>query len=176
MNRIRRRIREHRDLGRPCFGVNADPAPEQPLRRDNVDVAWSGDQVDLATQARHTIGEHRDRRARRPRRPRPHRGCARARGYWGAAGRRTRSAAGASAMEGTPATFAGTTFMITLDASGANPAGTYKPTRLTGIMRRRTTAPGATLTSPPLSPSSVSQTRRRSIAVAKAFRRSGCSR
>ena len=67
--------------------------------------------------------------------------------------------------------------MITLDASGANPPGTYKPTRLTGIMRRRTTAPGATLTSPPLSPSSVSQTRRRrSIAVAKAFRRSGCSR
>ena len=33
-------------------------------------------------------------------------------------------------MEGTPATFAGTTFMITLEASGANPPGTYKPTRL----------------------------------------------
>ena len=80
-------------------------------------------------------------------------------------------------MEGTPATLAGTTFMITLEASGANPPGTYKPTRLTGIMRRRTTAPGATLTSPPLSPSSVSLTRRRrSIAVANAFRRSGWSR
>ena len=35
----------------------------------------------------------------------------------------------ASAIEGTPATFAGTTFMITLEASGASPPGTYKPTR-----------------------------------------------
>ena len=61
MDRISSRIGKHRDLGRPCFGVNADAPPEQPLRRDDVDIAWSGDQVDLATQAGHTVGEHRDR-------------------------------------------------------------------------------------------------------------------
>ena len=35
----------------------------------------------------------------------------------------------ATAIEATPATWAGTTFMITLEASAARPPGTYRPTR-----------------------------------------------
>src|ERR671921_2362042 len=40
-----------------------------------------------------------------------------------------------SAIEPTPATCAGTTFMTTLDTSGATPPGTYSPTRRTGTIR-----------------------------------------
>src|ERR1700754_1488605 len=37
-----------------------------------------------------------------------------------------------SAIEPTPATCAGTTFISTLETSGATPPGTYRPTRSTG--------------------------------------------
>ena len=47
MDWIRGCVGEHRDLGRPGFGVNADAALEQPLRCHDVDVSWPGDQVDL---------------------------------------------------------------------------------------------------------------------------------
>src|SRR5262249_36058476 len=50
----------------------------------------------------------------------------------------------ATAIEGTPATCAGTTFMTTLLASGATPPGTYSPTRRTGTQRSVTLPPGTT--------------------------------
>ncbi len=77
----------------------------------------------------------------------------------------------------TPATWAGTTFMITLEANGASPPGTYSPTRLTGTIRWVTTAPGATGTSTADSPSSAALTvRRRLIDTSNAARSSGSSR
>ena len=83
----------------------------------------------------------------------------------------------ASAIEATPATWAGTTFMITLEASGARPPGTYRPTRPTGIIRWCTEAPGPRTTSTTGSPSSAALTvRRRLIAVSNAARRSGSRR
>src|SRR6478735_12627772 len=52
-------------------------------------------------------------------------------------GRPLNSACGgeASAIDRTPATCAGTTFISTLDTSGASPPGTYSPTRPTGTLR-----------------------------------------
>ena len=82
----------------------------------------------------------------------------------------------ATAIEATPATWAGTTFMITLEARAARPPGTYRPTRPTGIIRWVTTAPGASSTVVAGSPSSAALTRRRrSMATSKAARTSGSS-
>src|SRR6478609_3347550 len=48
----------------------------------------------------------------------------------------------ASAIDSTPAVWAGTTFISTLETSGARPPGTYRPTRPTGTLRCVTRAPG----------------------------------
>src|SRR5262245_14580574 len=68
----------------------------------------------------------------------------------------------ATASDSTPATWAGTTFMTTLDASGARPPGTYSPTRPTGTSRCVTRPPGAGVdtTSVPRSSSLTARTRR----------------
>src|SRR3954468_13947524 len=50
----------------------------------------------------------------------------------------------ATAIEPTPAICAGTTFITTLESSGANPPGTYSPTRRTGSQRSVTVPPGTT--------------------------------
>ena len=47
-------------------------------------------------------------------------------------------------MEPTPATWAGTTFISTLETSGAMPPGTYRPTRSMGTRRWVTVPPGTT--------------------------------
>src|SRR5882757_11332022 len=47
-----------------------------------------------------------------------------------------------TAIELTPATCAGTTFMTTLDGYTARPPGTYSPTRDTGTHRSVTVPPG----------------------------------
>src|SRR5947209_17966321 len=52
-----------------------------------------------------------------------------------------------TAIDATPATCAGTTFMTTLDGYTARPPGTYSPTRRTGIQRSVTVPPGTTCTS-----------------------------
>src|SRR4051812_11357257 len=49
-----------------------------------------------------------------------------------------------SAIDPTPATCAGTTFITTLDTSGATPPGTYSPTRSTGTISLVTVPPGTT--------------------------------
>src|SRR5919107_3993348 len=49
-----------------------------------------------------------------------------------------------SAIDSTPATCAGTTFMTTLDTSGARPPGTYSPTREIGTISWLTVPPGTT--------------------------------
>jgi len=82
----------------------------------------------------------------------------------------------ATAIDGTPATWAGTTFISTLDASGASPPGTYRPTRPTGTSRCSTTAPGASSTRTGTLAASASATlRRRSMASVNAARTSGAS-
>jgi hypothetical protein len=53
-------VGEHRDLGRAGLGVDPDAAAQKTLGGDDVDVARSGDEVDLAAQPRHAVGEHRD--------------------------------------------------------------------------------------------------------------------
>ena len=53
-------VGQDRDLGRTCLGVDAHGPLEQPLRRDRVDVAGAGDEVDLAARTG-AVGEHRDR-------------------------------------------------------------------------------------------------------------------
>src|SRR3954449_2061400 len=50
----------------------------------------------------------------------------------------------ATAIDSTPAICAGTTFITTLDSSGASPPGTYSPTRRTGTQRSVTVPPGTT--------------------------------
>ena len=83
----------------------------------------------------------------------------------------------ATAIEATPATWAGTTFMITLEASGGEPAGHVQtdPVR-PGSSAGSPTAPGASSTVVAVSPSSAALTRRRrSMATSKAARTSGSS-
>jgi hypothetical protein len=53
-----------------------------------------------------------------------------------------RCAGEASATDDTLATWAGTTFITTLEKYAALPPGTYKPTRATGLQRWTTSAPG----------------------------------
>jgi hypothetical protein len=47
---------------------------------------------------------------------------------------------------GQPAIAAGTASMIAVEGSGAEPAGTYKPTARIGTLRRSQTTPGAVST------------------------------
>ena len=117
-------VGEHGDLGRTGLGVDPDEALDQALRGDGVDVAGSGDEVDRTARPG-AVGEHRD-------------GLGTADGVHlgdaeeGAGGedRRVRQAPvvgrgdEVSASDRTPATWAGTTFMTTLDTSGAMPPGT----------------------------------------------------
>ncbi len=82
----------------------------------------------------------------------------------------------ATASDSTPATWAGTTFISTLDASGASPPGTYRPTRETGTVLVSTTAPGATSARTSAGVPSVSATaRRRRIDSSNAARTPGSS-
>ena len=100
----------------PASAVDADDALEQPLGRRDVDVARSGHQVGrLAVLG--AVGEHRDRLRAADRvhlvdaEQRAGREDHRVR-----AGRRWSCCGGlATASEPTPATWAGTTFMTTLD-------------------------------------------------------------
>ena len=47
--------------------------------------------------------------------------------------------------DSTPAIWAGTTFITTLEGYTALPPGTYRPTRSTGTHRSVTVAPGASV-------------------------------
>ena len=109
----------------PASESMPDDALEQSLGRDGVDVAGSGDQVDAAAGTG-AVGEHGDRlgaadgvdlvdaeqlAGREDRRVRE----ARRWSFWGEL---------VSAIEPTPATWAGTTFISTLETSGATPPGT----------------------------------------------------
>src|ERR1043165_5351005 len=49
-----------------------------------------------------------------------------------------------TAREADPASWAGTTFMTTLEGYTARPPGTYRPTRSTGTQRSVTVPPGTT--------------------------------
>ncbi len=82
----------------------------------------------------------------------------------------------ATAIDATPAACAGTTFMMTLDASGARPPGTYRPTRPTGTSRVVTVAPGASsVVGCGMAASSAHTRRRRRIDSSNAARSSGSS-
>ncbi len=62
--RVGGQVGEDGDLGGPGLGVDADPALEQPLGRDHVDVARPGDHVHRAAAGlagTRAVGEHRDR-------------------------------------------------------------------------------------------------------------------
>src|SRR4029453_7691106 len=50
----------------------------------------------------------------------------------------------ATTSDATPASWAGTTFITTVEASAARPPGTYRPTRVTGTHRSVTVPPGTT--------------------------------
>ncbi len=112
------------DLGRPGFGVDADPRAADPFGRGDVDVAGPGDHVDRcqlgAVGVDSAVGQQRDRlRAA----DRPHlvdaEQCGPRPGWSGAAGPETGRdcACGglATTSESTPAAWAGTTFITTLD-------------------------------------------------------------
>ena len=117
-------VGEHGDLGGPGLGVDADDALQHPLGGHRVDVARAGHQVDRPARAG-AVGEHGDRlgaadgvhlldsqqraggQDRRVRQP-------------AVLGLRARG----RAMDRTPATWAGTTFITTLETSGAIPPGT----------------------------------------------------
>ncbi len=53
-------VGQHRDLRRAGLRVDADAPAQQPLGSDDVDVAGTGDQVDLRAQPGHAVREHRD--------------------------------------------------------------------------------------------------------------------
>jgi hypothetical protein len=80
-----------------------------------------------------------------------------------------------SAIDETPATCAGTTFMTTLDTNGAMPPGTYSPTRSTGTIRWVTVAPGATSVTTSCSSSARQVARSLRIDSSRADRTSGSS-
>ena len=109
-------IGEDADLGRAGLGIDADDTAQQPLGRRDIDVAGTGHEIDPG-HAFDAVGEHRHRL--RPtdridlRRPR----AARRRPAPRGSVRPPNSAFGgdATASEATPATWAGTTFITTLD-------------------------------------------------------------
>ena len=118
-------VGEDRDLGRAGLGVDADHALEQPLGGDGVDVAGAGDQVDRAARAG-AVGEHRDRLGAADG---VHLVDAEQRA--GGQDRRVRQAAVLLLRRGRSARSSrrrrpgpGTTFITTLDTSGARPPGT----------------------------------------------------
>ena len=121
-------VGEDRDLGRAGLGVDADHAPQQPLGRDDVDVAGTGDQVDRTARARRRGRTSRSPARRRRRTPRRRR-AARTRPGWSARAVRSWFFCGglASAIERTPATCAGTTFITTLLDQRREPAGDVEP-------------------------------------------------
>ena len=79
-----------------------------------------------------------------------------------------------SAIEPTPATWAGTTFMTTLETRGATPPGTYSPTRPTGTIRCVTVASPYLVTAS-VSRSASQEARSRRIDSSSAARTSGSS-
>ena len=118
VHRVGAGVGQHRDLGRAGLGVDADDAAHQALGGGDVDVARPGDQVDrLDAELGVAVGEQGDRL-----RPADRVDLVdaeqRARGQ----DRRVRPAAelllrraSRSRSSSTPATWAGTTFMTTLD-------------------------------------------------------------
>src|SRR4051812_11929032 len=76
-------------------------------------------------------------------------------------------------MDSTPAIWAGTTFMTTLDSNGASPPGTYRPTRRTGTQRSVTVPPGTTCVVTSERRWSAWTRRTRVIASSSAARRDG---
>ena len=78
-----------------------------------------------------------------------------------------------TAMDSTPATLAGTTFITTLDGYTARPPGTYNPTRRTGRHVCRTMAPGPSSVTPLAGNWSLCTRVVRSMAVSSALRTSG---
>ena len=125
VRRVGRVVGEDRDLGRPGLGVDPDDALEQPLGRDGVDVAGSGHQVDAAARAG-AVGEHGDRLGAADgvhlvdAQQRAGRQDGRVRQPVVVLLRRLTRAR----WSATPATWAGTTFITTLETSGAMPPGT----------------------------------------------------
>ena len=109
-------VGEDGDLGRPGLGVDADHASHQAFRGRHVDVAGAGDHVDGLDLRRVAVGGQRDRL-------RAADGVHLVDAEQGARGedRRVRPAAELllrgenTAIDSTPATCAGTTFITTLD-------------------------------------------------------------
>lgn len=126
MHRVGGGVREDGDLGRAGLGVDADAAGEVALGGGDPDVAGPGDHVGgrTAVGSRRAVREHRDGlgaaaayTSSTPSSAQAARivGCGRPpNSFWGGE---------ASAIEPTPASCAGTTFMITEDGYTARPPG-----------------------------------------------------
>ncbi len=126
------------DFRRPGDHVDADLAHEQGLGRCNVDVARPGDDI-AGSDGRGAVGQRRDA---------PGAACAVdlreaeqcCRGQNVRLSVESLRGGEMTAMSVTPATWAGTAFMIRLEMSGVSPPwppGTYRPTRSTGAPSAR---------------------------------------